>query len=398
MKRFLLLIFIIFACLGAWCQDFEDDFAVLDDTDKELLKGAVELVDNGMAQSALTDFKYLIKKYPDNYLVKFEYLLTLYVLGDYTEVTKNRDYMLKAKESSALGYQIIGNAYDMLGNRKEAERIYNDGLKRFPDSGLLYTELGNFSANAGEYNKAIEYFNQGTVVDPNFAALYYGAASLYFSFEETYVWGLMFADTYILLEPTNMVRCEQMGCAIAECFVENVEVRNENDSLSVSVTLVPDRGISVDQKNGVSYLAFPGVYEGAVTLAAGLMQIQKEKPIGRIEELSALRKGAIEFYYSVSNNMYGNSMYVLEYQKQIIDAGLWDAYSYFIFRGTFPDEFEEWYEENSDRFEEFVDWYNAHPFVLGDGRSVNPIQIFNSYMPIDLMEALRIQAGFLDKE
>lgn len=103
----------------------------------------------------------------------------------------------------------------------------------------------------------------------------------------------------------------------------------------------------------------------------------------------------VENYFEVTDNLYGNSMYLLEFQKKIIDAGHWDAYNYFLFMLSFPDEFAEWYEENSAALEAFIDWYNNDPYSLGEGRTVNPMQIYDNYQPISLMEALKIQAELL---
>lgn len=162
--------------------------------------------------------------------------------------------------------------------------------------------------------------------------------------------------------------------------------------------LVPDRGITIGKGSGEVYLAFPGVYEGAMSKPLMKLLAGKIPLVLDIPQLIDIRKGAVEIYFSVTDNMYGNSMYLLVFQKKVIDAGHWDAYNYFLFMPCYPEEFETWYASNSAAFDAFADWFNNAPYRLGDGRSVDPMQIFNCYRPMDLMESFRIQAGLLAGE
>ena len=90
-------------------------------------------------------------------------------------------------------------------------------------------------------------------------------------------------------------------------------------------------------------------------------------------------------------------MYLLEFQKRIIDAGHWDAYNYFLFSPCYPEEFEKWFETHDKELEKFVNWFNNTGYRLGDGRSVDYIQIFNSYRPLNIIESLMIQSELLSE-
>ncbi len=95
-------------------------------------------------------------------------------------------------------------------------------------------------------------------------------------------------------------------------------------------------------------------------------------------------------------------MYLLEFQRKVIEAGHWNAYNYYLFMMSHPDEFDQWYDTNSEKLDAFIEWYNQAPFTLGDGRSVDPMQILNSHSPLNIFQTLMIQADLLpstpDKE
>lgn len=398
MKQWISVILLVLCGLFGRGQSMaQDDFNDLSPEDKSLLGKAVQAVDDGLSEVVVSDFDCLAKKYPDNYIVQYERLYNLYQLGRYDEIIKKRKFLLKHKFSNERTYQLIGNSYDLSGNRKEAAKVYLEGLKRFPASGALYLELGNLSLMDSDYQKALEYYNKGIVVQPDFASNYYRAARLYLSSENGKVWGLVYAESAILLAPSNESRHEDMAAMMIDCLKRSITI-NLGDSTKLSVKLVPDRGITIDKESGKVYLAFPGIYEGAMSKPLMKLLAGKIPLVFDIPQLIDIRRGAVESYFSVTDNIYGNSMYLLEFQKKVIEAGHWDAYNYFLFMPCYPDEFETWYASHRADLEAFIDWFNNAPYRLGDGRSVDPIQIFNSYRPVDLIESFKIQAGLLAGE
>lgn len=394
MKQRILGLLLLLLGMPGYAQPGIDDYDALSPEDKELLERVIQIVDIGPSEAVMPDFEYLAKKYPQNYLVHYELLYYLYHLGRYDDVIAQKDFMLSHENSTWLAYQLIGNAYDFSGDRKKAAEIYNEGLKRFPERGSLYVELGNLYLMDKEYNTALDYYNRGIIAQPNFASNYYRAASLFFSSVESKVWGLVYAETAILLAPNNDSRQKDMAGMIVDCLKENIHISFEGDP-ELSVNLVPNRGITIDQSKDVVYLSFPGVYEGAISQPLNIMLMENTPFTCTISQLAYIRKGLVDTYFSATCDLYGESMYLLEFQKQVIDAGYWDAYNYFLFMLTFPEEFADWYASNSGEFKAFVDWFNNAPYSLGDGRSVDPMQIFNSYRPINLLESLIIQSKLL---
>lgn len=395
MQRLLSIILLLICVMTGYAQSAtDDDFGELSAEDQRLLVKAIGMVDEGMSEAVTSDFDYLVGKYPKNYIVRYERAYNLYILQRYDEVVKDQKFLLNHKLANERTYQLVGNAYDFTGKPKKAEKVYHDGLKRFPQSGSLNMEIGNLYYLDKDYDKATEYYNLGIVAEPNFASNYYRAAMLYLCSGVAKVWGLVYAESAILLAPSNESRHRELAETMVECLKESITM-SFGDSSRLSVKLVPTRAMNIDDKSKTVFLDFQGIYEAAIMQPLTIMQIRKIPFTCTIPQLIEIRRGAVENYYSATGNIYGSSMYLLEFQKKVIDAGHWDAYNYFLFMPSHLEEFGEWYESHNDELNAFIDWYNSDPFTLGDGRSVDLLQIYDHYRPVTLPEALHIQANLL---
>ena len=87
----------------------------------------------------------------------------------------------------------MGNAQDALGNPEAATKTYDEGLKRFPNSGSLYLEKGNIHLLHKRYAEAAECYTRGVEVQPDFASNYYRLAKLLAGSTEP-LWAIVYAE------------------------------------------------------------------------------------------------------------------------------------------------------------------------------------------------------------
>lgn len=400
MKTFLLFLIGLIACCEATARN-NDKYSGMTEQDFRTLEKAIMLVDGGMPEAALDDFNDLAKRYPDNYLVLYERLYTLYMLGQYSEVAANAMSMLNRPEAQYVAFQLCGNACDLSGDSAEARRIYQLGLERFPNCGSLYLELGNLDWAKERYRAALPYYLQGIQVEPNFASNYFRAAIISFAIDEAKVWGLIYAETEILLAPNNKERHNYMAESIRDCYTESIESKANGDKWEASVKLVPARNIQFDAEQGTVLVEFPGAYEAcAITALTKYFSVPKKEFNGSIADMAELRKGIVEAYMKAADDAFGNAMYLLPFQKRVIDAGHWEAYNYFLLGPSAPEEFSAWHEENGDKLDSFIEWYNLddNRFGLGDGKSVGELDIFSDYKRMDLLKAFELQTDINETE
>jgi tetratricopeptide (TPR) repeat protein len=72
---------------------------------------------------------------------------------------------------------MLGNAYDDNGQRGKARDAYNEGLKKFPNAGRLYLELGTTYWMENDYDHAVSLWEKGVEVQPCYPSNYYMTSS-----------------------------------------------------------------------------------------------------------------------------------------------------------------------------------------------------------------------------
>lgn len=392
MKRIIVWIIAVSAAVITCKAQAEPNYGLPEDALKTL-KGYFWMYENDMPETAFIGMDSLARAYPDNYVVLYERLTCLYKLERYDEVVDGAKKLFGHKDESPLVYQICGNALDMMGKRAEAQEIYKEGLKNFPDAGMLYLELGVVELNQKKYDSAFNWFNAGIQACPMFPSNYYRAAQLYFDSTDR-VWGLVYAETEMMLAHDNGQRFNEMAADIVDAWKKAISVKIEADSTEITISLADTdgkRSIKVDQENKTCYLCFSNVFEDCAAFAVHSL-FGPSKPYDglTLSVLTEIRREIVEIYFSATENLFGNSMYLFPFQKKVIDAGHWEAYNFWILGSEFPEEASEWCDNNRGRLQAFVDWYNAEPFELDKDHTVGISTIYRDYRKIDMFDVLGI--------
>lgn len=360
----------------------------MNDIDRQRLTEAVKMMDSGSADVALITLDDLSELYPEDYVVMYERLVALSMLDEYDMVIKGAKKLIKHPDVNYLLYQLYGNAYDCAGKPKEAKKIYEQGLKRFPNAGALWLELGNLSLLKNEYNEALNCYNKGIEVEPNFASNYYRAAQLYLDSTEP-VMGLIYGETEILLSPGGTNRRNELSRKMVECYEKNIKI--DGDTTSITFTQnIPY--ILVSKEPQITVLcAFSGIYEGCAAAAAISMCANGDcPPPHSIKFLIEFRKSLVETYIERGEELFGESMYLFQYlNKMLASAGVWEAYNYWLFGSVYTEDFAEWIKQdgNAAKLQAMGKWFEDNGFVLGDGRSVGYLSLYTHGKPLTVAEA-----------
>lgn len=359
------------------------------------LYNAITLADEGLGEATLQDFEELAEQYPDSYLVLYEYSLALYRTGRYKEAVSLLERLTKSRFAEPQAFAMYGNALDMDGKSKKALKAYDEGLKRFPDSGYLYLERGIVKGKKGNLNEALSDYEKGIAVEPAFASNYFRAAQLYFD-STVPAWGLVYGETEILLAPSKEDRHEEMAYDIMQVYADDIRF----DKGDVTVKICPSHDTRVNSNTGEVFLGFPGIYESCLKQGAISLLLDSVPYTASIEQVARLRRVAAEVYFSKGEGLYGDSMYLLEFQKKVMEAGHWEAYNYFLLGPARPQEYEAWMESGEDgdtgydRIKRFVDWFNTtHPFMPDAEHTVGRGSIWRCQKKLDMMKALLLMGA-----
>src|SRR5207344_2726491 len=82
---------------------------------------------------------------------------------------------------------------------KECDKMYREGLVKFPNSGVLYSEYGDLLTTTQSTDAAITYWEKGIKADPNYSSNYYFAAK-YYAQKGNVIWGLLYSEIFVNIE------------------------------------------------------------------------------------------------------------------------------------------------------------------------------------------------------
>ncbi len=369
-SRILILLCAVVWSLGAQAQKSID---LINDNDRVQLDEAIGLMDSGKPKDAIKIFDDLCKKYKDNYILEYERLYAYYLAGDFKRIVKDGPKLYKHPESEPQLYQLVGNAQDVLGDPEAAVKTYDEGLKRFPNSGYLYLEKGNIHMMHQRYNEAVECYMRGVEVQPDFASNYYRLALLYAQSTEP-LWAIVYGEVVCNLQP-GTERAEEMGKLIYNLFQENIKIEGENKA---HVTLTKNNNIYIDSDTTDVQVPFPLMYEMGTLKSPVLIDFMKTKKL-TVEMIADLRKDALAHIDSVASGYYNLSL--LDYHRKLIKNGHWMAYNMWLMSPGAEAETNQWADtkEGEAELNKFGAWFVQNRFVPTEEEPTVMTKLFKTH-------------------
>ncbi len=215
-------------------------------------------------------------------------------------------------------FQIAGNIYKGLDQAKECEKMYRKGIKRFPQSGALYNELGELLWAQKDYT-AIKQWEKGIENDPNYSGNYYNASKYYY-FSTDRTWGLLYGEIFINMEPMGS-RTPEIKKLLLEGYKK----------------LFADTDITKGtKKNSFSEAFLQALNRQGGAIALGINP----------ESLTMLRTRFILDWYSEGNNRFPYRLF--DMQRQLLQEGMFEAYNQWVFGAA-------------QNLPAYQNWTTAHP-------------------------------------
>jgi len=324
---------------------------------KEKWKAGIELMDNGKIDEGIKLMEEAQKLDPDNINYPYEIAYGYYMKRDYETAAKYMEGLLGRKDIIDQVYQLLGNAYDILGKSEKAIETYEAGLKLFPKSGYLYLERGVMELNKKDYNEALGYFEKGIEVQPTYPSNYYWAAKIFCSSTEE-VWGMIYGEIFMNLE-RNSRRTVEISKLLFDTYKSEIKFTSDT---SLSVSFSQNNTMNASDLTDPKKFKLPfgmGAYEFTLMLS-----ISNVKTID-INTLDNIRSNFIDNYFAKGlHKTYPNILF--DYQKQIKDAGHLESYNHWILMKGDEDGFEKWHANNKDKWDAFVKWFSDNQLEVND--------------------------------
>jgi len=288
-----------------------------------------------------------LQQNPDNLEVLKDLAFTYYLQKDYSKGLETVKPLLERKDADIACYQITGLIYKAIEEKKECEKMYKQGIKRFPESGELYNEYGEMLW-AKQDMDAIKQWEKGIEVDPNYSSNYYNACKFYyFTFEK--VWNLLYGEIFVNLESYSK-RTPEIKNILAESYKK----------LFSDVNL---------QKNQNTKNPFVLAY---------LTELNKQSSMVSqgitVESLGTLRSKFIVDWFT--NNATKFPFRLFDYQQQLLKEGMFDAYNQWIFGAAqnLP-AFQAWTSAHADEYNRFINFQKGRVLKIPTGQYYHALAI-----------------------
>jgi len=255
---------------------------------------------------------------------------------DFAKALETVKPMLDRDDADVQTYQIAGNVYKALAETKDADKMYKKALKKFPNSGPLYSEYGELLWDKQDYN-AIDQWEKGIESDPAYAGNYYNAASYYFFTKDkvlALIYGEIFVNMENLTERATEMKRMLLGTYKEKLFADLEGKENKNTSEFAKAVL--------------------RTYDKQSSLAARGITM---------ESLNMIRTRFILDWYNTYAAKFPFKLF--DYQQQLIREGMFEAYNQWLF-GPVDNlsSFDTWTKTNADAYNKFTRFQKGRVFKM----------------------------------
>ncbi|MGN6163882.1 MAG: tetratricopeptide repeat protein [Flavisolibacter sp.] len=331
MKKIFLLLFSAISFATAFAQAQE---ATPQETARNFMR-------SGDWDNAILVLNRALQQDPKNLDLQKDLAMSYYYKRDYTRALEQIKPMLDRDDADEVVFQIGGNVYKALEEVKEADKMYKKALKKFPNSGPLYSEYGELLWEKKDYN-AINLWEKGIELAPSYAGNYYNAA-LYYYYTKDKIWTVIYGEIFVNMEYLTD-RATEMKKLLLKAYKEK---------------LFSDVGPAKEQtKNS----AFANAVLQTFNKQASLLN----KGVST-ETLNMIRTRFILDWYKDYAAKFPFRLF--DYQQQLIKDGMFEAYNQWLFGAVenLP-AFDQWTKTNNDAYTKFTTFQKGRVFKMPKGQ------------------------------
>ncbi len=323
-------------------------------TYNQQIEAAIQLMDNGSVSSARSILEDLRKAYPDDYTVGYELAYACYLARDYKACIELLSKLVEHRDATDQTYAMLGNAYDMSGDRQKAQEMYQSGLLHFPKSGYLYCELGNIALLNKEYQKCENFYLRGIKADFTFTANYYRLAEFYFSSSRPSR-GMILAEMYISIEGRDTKRMQQMSQYINHFS----NVAAQTDTIALDISLQNKNQMSPENMGANLDLLYPLAYKAAM--------VKMKADSLSVEDWCKIRSAVSDVLLGDDPALRNSRNPYLLHLQAVRASGCENAYNHYLLLLSEPEELGKWQDAHPIEWKNFATWFGSYTPVRGSG-------------------------------
>ena len=276
---------------------------------------------------------------PDNEQLMQDIALAYFYKKNFAQARVYANKLIDRNDVDVTSYQIAGTVYRALEEVKEAEKMYKKALKKYPNSGALYSEYGELLWSKNDAS-AIAEWEKGIQVDPSYPGNYYHASTYYF-YTKDKVWSIIYGEIFVnmeyLTERAREIKEQLLKAYKEKLFLGNSEETKPSSPFAQAVYDTYAKQSSVTGK--------------------GLT----------VETLAMVRtRFILDWYKSYAEKF---PFRLFDYQQQLIRSGMFEAYNQWLF-GPIENlaAFDQWTKTNAEAYKKFTTFQRGRVFKMPQGQ------------------------------
>lgn len=312
------------------------------DDPKTLYETAKSFMRSGDFNNAIVVLNHALQQDPDNLDMQKDLVMSYYLKRDYTTALEGAKKLIERKDADEVCFQIAGNVYKALELPKDCEKVYKKGLKKFPNSGPLYSEYGELLWATKDYS-AINQWEKGIETAPAYSGNYYNAALFYF-YTKDKVWSLLYGEIFV-----NMESFTERSTAMKQLLLQAYK-----EKLFASPDFIKE---GEKTKSEFARHFLEGMGKQYPLAAAGITA----------EILTMIRTRFILDWFSQYAVKFPFRLF--DYQRQLLREGMFDAYNQWLFGITDnPAAYDNWTKTHNKEFTSFTAFQRNRVFRMPAGQ------------------------------
>jgi len=313
-------------------------FARAQESVEAIRKEATVLAQQGKFSEAIQALDEGLQQYPNNLDLLKDDAYISYLGRDFQRSLQIGKDIAAREDADVQSFQILGLTYKAIANYKEGDKMYKSAIKKFPKSGVLYSEYGDMLAQYDNKRGAIIQWEKGIAADPNYSGNYYYGTK-YYADENNIFWSTVYGEIFVNIESLTKRTAE------------------------IKSLLLNNYKLILSGKSNVDNLKGNGnEFEKAAALA---LSNSLETITGDItpEMITALRARFILNWNVSAAATYPYRLF--DFHLQLMREGLFDAYNQWLF-GTLinKDKYDNWVYTHDTEMQDFTQFQHNVLFKM----------------------------------
>lgn len=345
MKRFLLVI--LFPILSFSQNKNEAEIKVNE---------GIALHDEGKYNDALDKYEEALKLDKNNLIAISEKAMTLEALKKYDEAIElcKLAISIYSKEDIKTIYITYGNSLDHSKRTKEALKIYDEGIKKYPNYYQLYFNKAITLVNDKQIEKSLELFQKSATLNPNHLGSLNALAALN---RDKRIISILASLRYLSID-NKTSRAKGNLNSVIDLMQKGV---TQTDDKSITLAIDPQAMEDVGKKKkGINNFS---TVDMVLSMTAALdfdeknkNKTQCQKAIDKFESIFAvLKEGQKEnkgFYWE----------FLAPYFIELKDKNLIEPFANIVFLPSQEEDVKKYHQDNANEIQRFYEWDKNYPW------------------------------------